>query len=57
MLLLLITSSHKKYNNFQIEVTIGDGSSETPFYIENETDMAQYLYTEANLYKKFLIIK
>lgn len=53
---LLITSSHKKYNNFQIEVTIGDGSSETPFYIENETDMAQYLYTEANLYKNFLLL-
>lgn len=53
---LVITSTHKKYNSFEIEVKIGSGTTDLPFYIENETDMVQYLYTEANLYKNFLLL-
>lgn len=53
---IVIKTNHKTYNQFLIDVTIGDGTSENPFYISKESELAQIGDSKFGLDKDYMLL-
>lgn len=46
---IVITTTHDKYARLEVEVIIGNGTSEYPYFIKSQRDIQQYMYSQSNL--------
>ncbi len=46
---IVITTTHDKYPRLEVEVIIGNGTSDYPYFIKNQQDIQQYMYSQSNL--------
>lgn len=46
---IVISTTHDKYPRLEVEVIIGNGTSDYPYFIKNQRDIQQYMCSQSNL--------